>query len=232
MLVKDSAKVAEHQFRGLVEAERAKRQAWVLHQLKDGAVIGNADSDPTNFESRLGKVLPDWQVEAKLRQLEPNLIFEEVPAPGGGRSTKKKMFVLRGDKKELLMLYEKGMIPERSWMQAVMKESLDPAILSPDKPFHLDRKDLTKHEIIPAQFAPDGSLLAAPDVQFDDTVPMAGMIRRKMPYNEKIRGWRTMLAILVSAQVLTPHQAETHFGADNTPEWAAKMGRAPITRPW
>lgn len=130
------------------------------------------------------------------------------------------------------MLYEKGIIPERSWMQAVIKESLSPEIFDPNKRFHIDRKDLTKHEIIPAKFAPDGTLLQEPDVIFDDTEPIVGMERRKIPYCEKIRGWRTMLAILVSAEVITPHQAETTFGADNTPEWAAKMGRAPVTRPW
>ena len=232
MLVKDSEKVLQHEAHALVEAHKQERLEWLKNQLEDSVYIGDMDSDPTNFASRLGRPITDHALEEKLKKLEPNLIFEDVIRPDGSNPTHKRMLIERGGQRHLLLLYEKGVMPERSWMQAVVQELPNPDLFNPTKPMRLDRKDLTKHEIIPAEFDAAGNCTREPDVIFDDTQPLLGIQRTVRPWAERIRGWRAILGILVSAGVISPTQAETTFGIDSTPEWAAKMGRRINERPW
>jgi len=232
MLVKDSEKVQQHVVQNAIEAHKQERLDWLKNQLEDSVYVGNLDSDPTNFASRLGRPMNDYELEQKLKKLEPNLIFEDVEPASGGRPRHKRMLIRQGAGAKHLLIYEKGTMPERSWMQPVIQEHPNPDLFNPNKPMRLDRKDLTKHEIIPAEFDAAGNLTREPDVIFDDTVPLLGIQRTVRPWAERIRGWRTILGILVSAGVISPTQAESFFGIDHTPEWAAKMGRRVNTRPW
>lgn len=54
----------------------------------------------------------------------------------------------------------------------------------------------------------------------------AGFKKVVEPWNEVIRGWRTVVAKVVIARLTTPDAAERLFGTSNRATWAAKMGKA------
>lgn len=227
MLVKDEATSARHVVMTEAEAERDQKLQWVLKQTEHAAFVRDDDTSPTNLERQLGRPLPDHVVEAKLRKINPQLRFEVHPY----NPSKKIMFrSLPDGTQQKLMIYESGIIPEHSVMQAVIKEALHPDVLRGR--FHIDRKDLTKHEVRPHEFNEDGTLKQLGDVVWDDTQPQVGMQRTKIPWAERIRGYRTMLAILVHADAITRFDAEKEFGSANRAEWAAHMGRRDKETPW
>lgn len=223
MLVKDEARVNHHALMYEVEKERHARHAWIKEQLENSVYCDGSPEDPTNYEARWGRAMTAEQVEQKLKKLIPDLVFKRYPG-----KTKRKMF-LHG---RPLMIYEDGKIPERSIMQAVIRETLDPSVLIGK--FHLDRKDLPKHEVVPHRARPNGDVLFEDlgHVVFDDTETLPGMRRTKVPYREAVRGWRTMCALLVKANLVSFREIEKEFGADTTREWAALTGRRNIQLPW
>jgi hypothetical protein len=236
MLIATEELQQKHIKKAKEEKEKQALMNWVAEEFKLAAYFDESENDPTVFLKRLGRPRPVEEIEKKLKRLEPRLIFENHPT----NPTKKIMYINRNGQKQKLMIYESGkmsetlgLIPERSWMQPVYKEVFTKDFFNPTKPFHLDRKDLPKYEIIPHEFDKNtGDVKKLGDVIFDDTALRPGMTRIRMGWNEKIRGYRTMLAILVSAGVLTIAQAESAFGPDDTPEWAALSGRREKTRPW
>lgn len=227
MLVKDESVNARHADMGAAEAERAKTLAWLQEQTKDSIYVSDDDNSPTNFERQLGTPLHHSVVETKLKKLNHHLFFEAHPFNNTKRIMLKE---LPNGTNRKIMVYEAGMIPEHSIMQAVIKETLHPDVVR--SKFHIDRKDLTKHEIKPHEFNEDGTLRELGEVIWDDTVPQVGIERTKIPWAERVRGYRTMLMILVHAGAITRHQAEKEFGSANRAEWAGHMGKREKTTPW
>lgn len=230
MLILNEQQLAEHDRTAKAEQERDKTAKWLRKQLETAVYIENSGNDPTNFEKRMGRALPVGEVEKRLKRLIPQLEFEHTINP----FKKYLIFVKPDGTREKLMVYESGragLIPEHSIMQPVIKEDLDPAVV--ESRFHLDRKDLPKHEIRPHEFNKEtGELKKLGGVEFDDREALPGMKRTRTAWSEAIRGYRTMAAFLVASGYLTPTQAEAAFGNSNTPEWASKMGRRGSETPW
>jgi len=226
MLVKDSVVLEKHDRLTAAEQARSEVHDWLKNQLETSVYVSDDKTSPANFERQLGLPLSTREVERRLRLLNTKLLFEAHPNP-----TKKAMYFLQADgTKQYIMPYENGLIPERSVLQVVEKETLDPAVVLGK--MHIDRGSLTKHEIRPPEFNEDGTVRHPGDVIWDNTEPILGMRRDNIPWCEKVRGYRTMLVILVHAGLITVTQAETAFGSDNRPEWQHKMGKKEHKLPW
>jgi len=226
MLIGDSSLQERHNTMTQAEEARANILTWVKDQLKDSVYVADDTVSPTNAERQMGRPLPAVEVERRLLKLNHNLRFEHHPY----NKTKKVMYYVRADgTKQTIMPYENGIIPEHSIMGAVIKETLDPAVAQ--NKFHIDRGSLPKHEIRPHEISEQGDVKLG-DVIWDDTVPLLGMKREKIPWCERIRGYRTMLVILVHAGYITATQAEQAFGSVNRPEWQKHMGKKDHKLPW
>lgn len=227
MLIKTPDMIEAHDAETAREAELAKQAAWVQGQLEDAIFVKDEDNSPTNYARQLGQPLVDSVVEQKLNKVLPYLRFEHHPHI----KDKKVMYHLHPDGRlEFLMAYERGIIPERSVMQAQVKETLAPAVLAAGK-LHIDRSDLAKHEVRPHEFNADGTLKKLGEVTWDDRDTRPGMARTKIPWFEAKRGYRQMFAMLVAMGHLTRTQAEQAIGGDNRPEWARAM-KTGVVRVW
>jgi hypothetical protein len=227
MLVNDSSLQAKHNTMTQAEQARDNVLSWVREHLKDSVYVADNATSPTNVERQMGRALPVAEVERRLLKLNSNFRFENHPH----NKTKKVMYYVRpSGEKQMIMPYENGLIPEHSIMGAVIKETLEPTVAQ--STFHIDRKSLTKHEVIPHEFDENGNLKKLGDVVWDDTVPILGMKREKIPWCETVRGYRTMLVILVHAGYITTTQAEQAFGSVNRPEWQKHMGKKDHKLPW
>lgn len=232
MLLKTEDTQIRHTALNEAEAHREQVKNFVLEELKDSVFLKDEDVNPTNAEKQLGAALKAEEVERRLKLLCPKLHFDVIVDINGIKTGKKMMeFLLPDGNKQKVMVYEDGLIPEHSVMQTVIKETLDPSVVG-GSGFHIDRKDLTKHEIRPHEFDTEGRLTRMGDVTWDDTVPQVGMQRTELPWVEKIRGWRTMLAILIHAKYITIAQAEAQFGVSSRRSWAESTGRRTKTIPW
>lgn len=220
MLVKDEQKSKEHAVVAAREAYRDKLEGWVKEQLKHAVYVRDNDHSPTNLVRQMGRSMSATQVETLLKKLCPRLHFLENP----NNLTKKAMYEQFPDGSlKLIMSYESGTIPEFSVMQPVLYETVDPGVFDPK---HVTaRYDLTKHEIRPHEFDEQGNLKRLGGVEFDDTVPLLGMKREIIPWREAIRGWRTMLTILVHSGHITIPDIQRIFGDSSRREWAIKIGK-------
>lgn len=231
MLVKDSEKVAQHAEMLAAEKERQRTYDWLKDQLRTAVYIDESGNDRTNAGRQLGRALLVGDVEKRLKKLVPRLRFEFTLNP-----FKKYMFLeMPSGECEKLMLYEsgrKGPIPEHSIMQKVIKEDLNPDVVGGTKPFHIDRKDLPRHEVRPHEFDEQGRLKRLGEVIWDETEPIVGMQRRAREWNEAVRGYRTMAAMLVKLGLTTPDAVERAFGGADRPEWAHAMGKREKETPW
>lgn len=225
MLIVDSQKAAEIAESNARAAARQQTFNWIKEQTKDSVYLQDPDRAPTNFEYQMGRALSVHEVERRLKKLCPKLVFENNPY---NQSKKAMYYILPNGEKQLIMPYENGVIPEHSVLQGVIKETLSPEIVGGgilSRPFHIERADLTKHEVRPHEFDEQGNLTRPGDVIWDETEAQVGMERTRIPWAERIRGWRTMLFILVSAGLITPTQAENAFGSSDRPEWQHRMGK-------
>jgi hypothetical protein len=235
MLLKNDEKLAEHIRAAREEEFRQRTCDWITEQLKSSVVVDDKDQSPTNVERQMGRALPVERVEVIFKKLNPNLLFTpHVDDDGVLKNPSKKVmwFVHPDGTRDKIMIYENGLIPEHSIMNSVIQETILPEVSSPDKKFVLDRKDLTKHEVVPFKLDENGAVRQEGNIIWDDTTPLVGMQRVETVWSERVRGYRTMAAILVLAGHITAHQAETAFGNDNRLEWARAMGRSNEPLPW
>lgn len=217
-----------HAFLQDVEQHQQGLADWAQNQLNDNVWVRDKDTSPTNAAARLGRPMSVETFEEKLLQLNPNFFFQPIPG-----NPKNKRLLLRqpnGDL-EYIMVYESGrdenghakLIPEYSIIDEVEDQVLDPKVHTGG--FRLNRYDLPRHEVIPHEFDSQGNLTREGDVIFDPTDPQPGMINFKRPWREKVRGYRTVLVLLVTMGVCTITDVERIFGPGTSREWAAKLGK-------
>ena len=78
----------------------------------------------------------------------------------------------------------------------------------------------------------DHSKTRRTDFSTDRTQIRPGWRKVTIPWGEQTRGWRTVLVRLIQAGLITPTQAETEFGSDETPEWRQYTGKGEFTSPF
>ncbi len=203
MLLNTSDNINLHLRENAKAEKQAKMAAWIKDQEANCICADTlTENNPTDILSRIGKPMQATALEAKLKVLNPSLCFQWNEF----NSTKKAMYRSTPKGPEYLFPYDSGLMPERSIM-AVEEEMIpDAAVFQPG--FVLDRKE----------FKADGSN------------PYSRKVKKV--WNERQRGWRTVLLKLVRCGALTVTQVETTFGSANTREWQGHLGKAPVTTPW
>ena len=217
-LIKTEEIQEKHSIIGAREEINDKLVSHTKGQLSHGAIL-HAEGF-TNPEVQKGTALTHEQFEKRLGKLNKNLQFEDHPS----NPTKRCAYLRRPDGLEYLTVYERGVLPENSVFQEVIKEDLDPMIFSNPK-FVIERADLPKHEVIRPTVDESGNIISVGDVLFDERDPAPGKIRRKTAWSEVIRGWRTVLIRMLEWGVITKEATEREFGSSNTRNWAEKLGK-------
>jgi|SRR5579883_2784268 len=216
MLIVDSQvapRLAAGNFR---EQKVDQLQKWIEDQTANAIYLKDDDLSPANIERQFGQKLSATELETKLKKINPNLIFETIVENPGH----KRLSELRRGEKVIICTYPNGIIPEHSFMRVKEEVVQDMNFYnSTTATFHLDRKDLPKHEFVEGE-----------GIKWDG-LPL-GFKKVLIPWGEYLRGWRTVLIRLVEAGAATPTQVEKIFGSDNRPEWAAHMGKQNIELPW
>lgn len=202
MLLNTSNNEAMHRRLNAQAAKQAQMKTWITEQEANCIADLDPESNPTDILSRIGKPMHENAFEAKLKVLNPSLIFQWNEF----NSTKKAMYRATPKGPEYLFPYDSGLMPERSIMAVEEEMVPDAAVFTPG--FVIERKE----------FKPDG------------TNPYYRKVKKV--WNEKQRGWRTVLIKLVKCGLLTPTQVETAFGAANTKEWQGHLGKTAVTTPW
>lgn len=222
----------KHAFMQDVEAHKQSIADWAESQLHDNVWLQDPNTSPTNTLARMGRPMSVEAFEDKLLKINPNFVFQNIPG-----NPKNKRLLLRQPNGELeyLIVYESGrdeaghpkLIPEYSILEECVDQVIDPKVAMGG--FRLNRYDLPRHEIIPHEFDKDGNLTREGDVIFDPTDPQPGMVEFRRPWRERVRGYRTVLVLLVAMEVCSITDVERVFGPGTSREWAAKTGKHDIT---
>jgi len=205
-----------HALEAQKDKQREQMKAWVEHQTGNAMYLDDPLTSPANALARIGKSMKSEDMEKKLKKLNHSLHFEY----NSFNSSKKMIYLVDRRGKTPLFPYESGIMPERSIMN--VKEEYVPVKDLFDNPkFVMDRKDLGPQKLVPGK-----GFVAA------EGTKNPYMERVLIPWSEKIRGWRTVLIKLVISGAITPHQAETSFGAADNREWQNSLGKAKHSLPW
>ncbi len=153
--------------------------------------------------SRLGAPMFPAEFERRLKRLNANLFFEVIAE----NPTHKRMSTLDQRGRHVVCVYENSLMPERSIPRIRTMEV-------PDVNW-----DHSKTKRIDFNFA-------------DEEALKPGWRKISIPWGESKRGWRTVLVRLIQAGLITVTQAETEFGADETPEWRQHTGKGEFTTPF
>lgn len=183
--------------------------------LKRVCEVKSFDNSPTNFHRQWGAALATVEFEKKLVPILPSFVkLLEDPRV----ATLRHAYLVKPDgEKEHLLAYPAPMIPENTVCYTVYEDIPDLTVR------HIQRGDCP-----PATFNKETGTW-----DFDtSTQPLAGMRRVALMDRIALKGWRQVLVQLVWYGVITPHQAETTFGASDRAEWGHKMGKIHAPTSW
>jgi len=209
MLTLDTAQLERQKKQVAVERHRQEVTEWVADQTRL-AVDLDDPTNPCNVAYQMGKEMLVEDLERRLKKLNPNLQFIVHPE----RSWIKCVYKVDRIGRHYLTSFNNEKMPEHSIRAMKTEDVRDTSV------WHVDRKDLPKHEW-------DGEKWV-----FDKSSPQPGMERVNLVWWEAFRGWRTILLQLVKVGALTPSQVEREFGADNRPEWAGHLGKQALVTKW
>jgi len=219
MLIRDEALQDRHAVISPQEAHMAKVKQWAAEQARHCIYVQDDDLSPGNAEKQLGTPLMSEEFERRLAKvLPPNCKFITHPIRPWIRVI---IRVFPDGTSETICPYERGLMPEHSILRIRTEWVRDFSTT------RIDRKDLPKADFIPGV----GHV-------FEKDAPRPGW--RKIYHlcgedptaGKKTRGWRTVLIRCVEMGVITPTAAEREFGVDDSPQWAAHLGKQKITLPW
>lgn len=233
MLIVDSV-VAPRLVRGAKEESKAETiQNWVKEQTANVVYIREHDLSLANADRQMGQKFWPSELEARLKKLNPNLLFEV----NSFNPTKKALYhVRRGEGKHFICAYENLVMPEHSIMKVKEEVIQDLNYIRQGADgiprMHLDRKDLSTEQVKYATAIHRGADGELVEPEKDPNAIPIGFKKVLVPWGEYVRGWRTVTIKLVEAKVATPTQIESIFGADDRASWAKHMGKQDIRLPW
>ena len=193
----------------LAEKQRDETLKYIERETQYCHFLNDPQNNPSIWERQLGSALTSTQLEARLRKLNPNFIFENHPL----KSDKKCLYWNDSRGKQFICAYENGFMPEHS----VFKVKEDEVWTGQS---HFDKKDLPKGEFVPGRGM----------VWDSDVTP--GFKKVYIPWGEKVRGWRTVLIKIIGQRLCTPTEVEKIFGSSNSAEWHKHLGKGQSTVPW
>ena len=208
MVLNDTEYQQKHLHINQLLAEVEKVQSWCQYHEEQNKLLGVND-----WDKQQGQTMSPEKLEKLLLKLSPDFRFEHVINPNGNKTVFKRLFW----KDQYIMLYHDFDMPEFSWFNTREEEVFDPSLLpkrTPGSLGHIERKDLPKSEI---KVNPDGSMESV----FDPNEPRPGYRLVKKPWNEKVRGWRTVLRRLVEKGYVRLEDVERLVPSDNNrASWA------------
>lgn len=210
-VVIDSRSKQRQAMAAAVERHRDEIRRAYENLLRLSVWVDDDKEDPTNTLARLGTPMTNVELEARIRKMAPNLLFENHPEnkarkavisfasqagiPHSWMTPKRCAYLVKpSGEKQFLFAFEAGIMPEYSILRRISRLSWN------GKTTHIERADLK------------GS-----------TPP--GMRVLNLPWREEVRGWRTVLLRLVECGILTLEQVESSFGPGKTRSWASKLGK-------
>lgn len=195
MLVKDTEALKRDARQKKREQQASIIQEWARRQLTAAQALLTEDNI-TNPESRMGHPLTHQEFEARLKKLCPRLVFRDHP-----RLDMRCVYLLEdGGKLKFLSAYSRGIIPEYSIM-STRKVKIPTLFVYKH---HIDKDE-------------------AEAVRHGEKPPWEIEVER--PWEEIVRGWRTVLILLVLKGVLSIHQVESEFGTGTKDSWAIRLGK-------
>lgn len=229
--VVDSIAAARAKRVARIEKQKEQLRQYIAAEEEGTRLLADDSLDPTNYLARVGRPMHERDFEAKLKKICPVLEFRwSLREPG-----KKDIYIpaVAGRPEGHVLTYDGGLIPERSVYTRVYEDIIDRDQISrvEGSLMHLTPDSLPKHDWGGGRIDPaTGRLTGGPGWIFDDKVPKPGFKRISRMWREYIRGWRTVLLRLMKMGLVPLIDAETFFGADNTPEWAYHTGRQQTSR--
>lgn len=206
MVIKDSVAVKRALKGQAQEAYAHQVNQWTQEQLGGASVVTNIYDSELNPKRQLGRELPNPEaLEVILKKLSPNFVFEASPNP-----TKKRLrFQVPGEvESRYICLYENGPMPEYSIMNAQWR-------WEPDPDFALGLRKIERSEVrgtpVTLQQAYDlirdkgidGAkaelLQRRADSGQNDPDYKPGFRKVLKKWNEAVRGWRPVLAMIVQS---------------------------------
>lgn len=217
MLVKDEA-VQVSQARALQAEVRRQRMAdYAAAILNSGRYFGNNPEDMARpdknlgtplrediFLKKLSKIVDGGTVNVELHPTNVHIKFLSIP----GHPTVRKM--------SYICEPQNGILPEYSTISVrkVKKYDLNAT--------HIDRADLPKGEEVEVT-GEDGERFRK--WVYDEDTLRPGQYWAYEPHMEVLRGWRTILALLIQEGILSPERVEREFGVAQRASWKALLGK-------
>lgn len=210
MLINDSVVQARSRKLTPQEKHAADVAAWIAEEEKRAVLVEDTMLiNPASFDQQVGRPITSAELEMKLGKiLPPNIIFISNPFV---RDKRAAVRVLPNGARETIVPYEAGWMPEHSVFDVKVEWIRDKSIT------HFTRKDMAKSSY---EITPSGIMWTS------DHRP--GWKKVIKLWNEKKRGWRTVLIRLVQNNLMTPTQAERLFGSDDRVQWANAMGKRSV----
>jgi hypothetical protein len=231
MLLKSGSEEAmaltrKHEMR---ERERERQRAWAAETWEHARVLVDANTSPANWERQAGKKMTSKVLEDILLKLDKNFLFEVVP----GNPTKKYLWHNRPGGRVKICLYENrdemNPMPEFSIFDTKDEVMIDPDVQS------VSRKDLPRTIWKGLEMETDPNSPNYGDVRgegYEFVGDSPGRTTIKRPWHELVRGWRSVLARVVSDGLATPEAVERLVGGSDRLSWANITGKAQHALPF
>lgn len=236
MLVKDSNVQLARAMALKRETRRAQEADYAAAILDSRRYFGANPEDMANpaknaghllpermFLGRLSKVVPGGTINISLHPTNPHIHFIEIP---GYEFSPALSYVCEP---------MAGVLPEYSTMAVKKVKKWDVEYR------HFDKADLPKGELVETRV--EGQVIhgefdentgTAPQYKTEDDVVqrwefvddlLPGQYWAYEPDVEVLRGWRTILALLVQAGIVPPEAVEREFGVATRASWKALLGK-------
>lgn len=208
------------------DQEMARHFAWCTDQLRRGIVV--EDASPTNIARQMGKPMSPEKLEGIIAKLNPSIKWRVNPFV----PSKKALYIVENGVEEFICAYENAVMPEYSLFGVMTEKGYNPDLFGEHRS-QFTRDMMAESKATPVSFskledmARDKGMEAVENYIADrekDTAEI-GVTETKKLGREILRGWRTVLAILATAFLVSPTLVEQYVDASERESWNAHVKR-------
>lgn len=216
MLIKTEELLAQHQIEESRERQREKDLEYIMHNMRDSYYLDDASTDPTILDRQRGNAKTPEQVEALITALLPDAWFCVNPHNTGMKAAymKPPPVDAKGcplSTSRFLGAYPNHEVPEWSLFAKVYEDVPDPSYWGSNSKF-INGADVD-------EAVKNGTL-------------RPGWKRMRRPDEHLIKGWRSLMVVLVGRGLATPEAIERLVGAGDRLSWASHMGKTSKVSNW